>query len=127
MQSVWLTIWVHRLRRKITTPHASLSESLALLTRLERAASLARRAARFTVLARRLSAQMDELAGPTAFVRETTPGTNESHSAGESSLDLRGNRQDRALAEAALTLAEIRELSRFCHFRRVCADDIRIR
>ncbi|GEM10348.1 componentof oligomeric golgi complex 5 [Rhodotorula toruloides] len=52
---------VTRLKRKIAAPHDALASSLLLLTRLRRAASLARRAQRFTVLARRLEGQMSEI------------------------------------------------------------------
>ncbi|KAL8280428.1 hypothetical protein RQP46_007076 [Phenoliferia psychrophenolica] len=83
---------VTRLRRKITVPHSSLSASLTLLTRLRRASSLARRASRFTVLARRLEGQMADIDGAAVG-----PGAGR-------------ERRERAMAEAALTLAEIETL-----------------
>ncbi|CEQ40042.1 SPOSA6832_01618, partial [Sporobolomyces salmonicolor] len=54
---------VSRLKRKIAAPYQALSSSLLLLTRLRRAASLARRAQRFVHLARRLEGQMAEFDG----------------------------------------------------------------
>ncbi|GAA6033903.1 hypothetical protein JCM8097_000395 [Rhodosporidiobolus ruineniae] len=83
---------VTRLKRKITSPHQSLSSALILLTRLRRAASLARRGQRFMVLARRLKGQMGEI------------------QAGEAEGKEAGERRERAMAEAALTLAEIESL-----------------
>lgn len=86
-----------RLRRKITVPHTSLSNSLTLLTRLLKASSLARRASRFTVLARRLEGQMSEIDG----------GSMEG---GEVRVR---ERRERVMAEAALTLAELGQLSSY--------------
>ncbi|GAA5842073.1 hypothetical protein JCM11251_002004 [Rhodosporidiobolus azoricus] len=87
---------VSRLKRKIATPHESLSSSLLLLTRLRRTASLARRSQRFMVLARRLEGQMAEIAAA-----NTESGGAEGRAE---------ERRERAMAEAALTLAEIENL-----------------
>ncbi|GAA5944607.1 hypothetical protein JCM3775_005849 [Rhodotorula graminis] len=89
---------VTRLQRKIATPHQSLASSLLLLTRLRRAASLARRSQRFMVLARRLEAQMLEIDGAASEGGKTERGERV------------GERRERAMAEAALTLAEIETL-----------------
>ncbi|KPV71638.1 uncharacterized protein RHOBADRAFT_19205 [Rhodotorula graminis WP1] len=89
---------VTRLQRKIATPHQSLASSLLLLTRLRRAASLARRSQRFMVLARRLEAQMGEIDGAASEGGKTERGERV------------GERRERAMAEAALTLAEIETL-----------------
>ena len=78
-----------RLRRRISQPHAALTTSLSRLSRLQRAADLVRRANRFVTLARRLEIQLGDLDG-------------EGSSRGAVS-----ERGERALAEAALTLAEI--------------------
>ncbi|GAA5983475.1 hypothetical protein JCM11641_005821 [Rhodosporidiobolus odoratus] len=87
---------VSRLKRKIAAPHASLASSLMLLTRLRRAASLARRAQRFMVLARRLEGQMTEISTPQSAVNgQKTEGSRVE------------DRRERAMAEAALSLAEI--------------------
>ncbi|GAA6004235.1 hypothetical protein JCM10207_002497 [Rhodosporidiobolus poonsookiae] len=92
---------VSRLKRKIAAPHDALSSSLLLLTRLRRAASLARRAQRFMVLARRLEGQMVEIDGANAELAVK----------GASSTEGRAEeRRERAMAEAALTLAEIESL-----------------
>ncbi|GAA5906661.1 hypothetical protein JCM5296_006448 [Sporobolomyces johnsonii] len=95
---------VSRLKRKIASPHQALSSSLLLLTRLRRAASLARRAQRFVHLARRLEGQMAEFDG--------TAGDNGLRSSvGPSGGEEKGTeRRERAMAEAALTLAEIETL-----------------
>lgn len=91
-----------RLRRKISVPYSALSDSLALLTRLQRAASLARRASRFTILARRLELQMIAVEGGSAEDAASTQG--DAKAIKKAQVDKR----DRAMAEAALTLAEIR-------------------
>jgi hypothetical protein len=78
-----------RLKKKIAVPHSTLSEALTLLTRLRRTTSLARRASRFTTLARRLEAQMSEIEGVEGADQDGR------------------ERRERALAEAALTLAEL--------------------
>ncbi|GAA5999182.1 uncharacterized protein JCM10292_001650 [Rhodotorula paludigena] len=93
---------VTRLKRKIASPHQELASSLLLLTRLRRAASLARRSQRFMVLARRLEGQMAEIDGETV-----QNGAGRSTAAdGEKGPE----RRERAMAEAALTLAEIETL-----------------
>ncbi|BGP18331.1 hypothetical protein JCM10213_008504 [Rhodosporidiobolus nylandii] len=91
---------VSRLKRKIASPHEALSSSLLLLTRLRRAASLARRAQRFMVLARRLEGQMVEISAANAEVASKADGA-------EGRAE---ERRERAMAEAALTLAEIEAL-----------------
>ena len=97
----------YRLKRKIALPHEALSNSLLLMTRLRRAASLARRAQRFVVLARRLEGQMGEIDG-SSNAGGTENGLRSSVGPGEGE---RGTeRRERAMAEAALTLAEIGEL-----------------
>ncbi|GAA5886213.1 hypothetical protein JCM16303_004462 [Sporobolomyces ruberrimus] len=92
---------VSRLKRKISTPHTTLSSSLLLLTRLRRASSLTRRAQRFVVLAKRLEGQMGEIDG----INSTSNGGNE---VGEERVTI--ERRERSMAEAALTLAEIETL-----------------
>ncbi|GAA5826357.1 hypothetical protein JCM5353_004728 [Sporobolomyces roseus] len=94
---------VSRLKRKIATPHEALSSSLLLMTRLRRAASLARRAQRFVVLARRLEGQMGEIDGS---FQENGLRSSVGVSEGERGTE----RRERAMAEAALTLAEIETL-----------------
>lgn len=93
---------LYRLKRKIATPHEALSSSLLLMTRLRRAASLARRAQRFVVLARRLEGQMGEIDGS---FQENGLRSSVGVSEGERGTE----RRERAMAEAALTLAEIGE------------------
>ncbi|SCV73732.1 BQ2448_6162 [Microbotryum intermedium] len=95
----------HRLRRKITTPHSSLSASLQLLTRLRRTSSLARRSHRFIVLAQRLEAQMNEIDG--VVVEDADKVASKQSTTGGGSSGAVGDRTERVMAEAALTLAEI--------------------
>ncbi|GAA5903350.1 hypothetical protein JCM6882_008146 [Rhodosporidiobolus microsporus] len=92
---------VSRLKRKIANPHESLSSSLLLLTRLRRTASLARRSQRFMVLARRLEGQMAEINAANAETAAKGAGGAEGRAE---------ERRERAMAEAALTLAELESL-----------------
>lgn len=78
---------VERLRQKIAVPHEELSTSLQRLERLQQNSDLVRRAARLVRLARRLEMQTLDL--------ENARSANATTS------------KDRALAEAALTLAEL--------------------
>ncbi|GAA5977892.1 hypothetical protein JCM10908_005134 [Rhodotorula pacifica] len=84
---------VRRLNAKVKEPHDRLDKGLKVLERLRRTARLARGAQRFVVLARRLGTQMLEVQGQ---------GLSEGGGGGE--------RQERATAEAALTLAELDSL-----------------
>lgn len=110
------------LRRKISVPHAALSSSLVRLKDLEHTSSLAKRAWRFSVLARRLDAQMIEVdakdslegaeeqapqsrAGPRSSL--TGEGSSARGTLSEATGEGRKGRRERAMAEAALTLAEI--------------------
>ncbi|GAA5937757.1 uncharacterized protein JCM15063_002108 [Sporobolomyces koalae] len=93
---------VSRLHRKIALPYESLASSLLMLTRVRRAASLARRAQRFVVLARRLEGQMAEI--------DRTPAPATLHRSVGSTEERGTERRERAMAEAALTLADIETL-----------------
>lgn len=97
------------MKRKIALPHEALSNSLLLMTRLRRAASLARRAQRFVVLARRLEGQMGEIDG-SLNAGGTENGLRSSVGPGGDGVERGTERRERAMAEAALTLAEIGEL-----------------
>ncbi|KAK4050211.1 hypothetical protein OIO90_005193 [Microbotryomycetes sp. JL221] len=94
---------VSNLRKKITVPYQSLASSLTLLSRLRRASSLARRASRFVVLARRLQSQMSDIEG---VIGNGDARALLSEEAGAKTPTVR-DRKDRAMAEAALTLAEL--------------------
>ncbi|GAA6016444.1 hypothetical protein JCM11491_002415 [Sporobolomyces phaffii] len=98
---------VARLKRKIAVPHETLSSSLLLLTRLRRTASLSRRAHRFVVLARRLEGQMSEIDGTT---EKALTGTTAAPEGAAGTEERATERRERAMAEAALTLAEIETL-----------------
>lgn len=104
---------VDRLRRKISMPYAELSSSLERLVKLQRASDLARRASRFVTLARRLDAQMVDLnmANTTARNGAVTPN-GALPSTSLPSIDgidkaVASDSGERALSEAALTLAEL--------------------
>lgn len=106
-----------RLRRKISVPYDTLSTSLTRLAKLQRASDLARRASRFVVLARRLDVQMADLNA--ANTRASQPRTNGNASGrttpnGALSKDMNDrDGGERALSEAALTLAELGEKTSF--------------
>ncbi|ORY73872.1 Golgi transport complex subunit 5-domain-containing protein [Leucosporidium creatinivorum] len=101
---------VSNLRKKITVPHASLSSSLTLLTRLRRASSLARRASRFTILARRLEGQMAEIDGELSVPNAGAGAGSSLTPTATGERERTRERRERAMAEAALTLAEIESL-----------------
>lgn len=100
-----------RLRRKIAIPYDTLSTSLTRLAKLQRASDLARRASRFVVLARRLDVQMAELNAANTRATQTRTNGNASGRTtpnGVLSKDLtERDGGERALSEAALTLAEL--------------------
>lgn len=107
---------VDRLRKKIALPYTTLSSSLDKLGKLQRASDLARRASRFVTLARRLDVQMSELnaanssAAAGANGRTTTQDAAGHHTNALKELNERHAGNDggeRALSEAALTLAEL--------------------
>jgi hypothetical protein len=104
---------VERLRRKIALPYDTLSASLSRLAKLQRASDLARRASRFVVLARRLDVQMAELNAANmraAQVRSNGSASGTTTPNGIMSKDLIDrDGGERALSEAALTLAELGE------------------
>lgn len=100
-----------RLRRKIALPYQTLSTSLARLAKLQRASDLARRANRFVVLARRLDVQMTELNAANSRASQPRPNgtasgrTSPNGTLSRDTVDRDGG--ERALSEAALTLAEL--------------------
>lgn len=111
---------VERLQRKIATPYVSLSTNLERLAKLQSASDLARRANRFVTLARRLDVQMAELDAanarlhdgpktpyPATPAAEATPRMSRVNS--QENIAERRNHSsgERALGEAALTLAEL--------------------
>lgn len=119
---------VDRLRRKIAIPYETLSNDLGRLAKLQRASDLARRAHRFVALARRLDLQMAELnEANTRLVSPELPNGKLNSSANgsntllapSSTLERTVSREmrdkanndtaERALSEAALTLAELGE------------------
>jgi hypothetical protein len=97
---------VDRLRNKIASPYITLSTSLEKLAKLQRASDLARRASRFVTLARRLDVQMNELNAANGNGKGSRSGT----ATPTGIKDAEGG--ERALSEAALTLAELGERKR---------------
>lgn len=103
---------VDRLRRKISVPYTELSTSLTRLAKLQRASDLARRAGRFVTLARRLDVQMAELNAANSTARIGLPGSTETAQPSGTAIESTdrpsaSDSGERALSEAALTLAEL--------------------
>lgn len=110
---------VDRLRRKISMPYAELSTSLTRLAKLQRASDLARRASRFVTLARRLDVQMAELNTANVSTRNGSLTPTAATSSALQAVDLLNGTMtndggERALSEAALTLAELGLLPSIC-------------
>lgn len=102
---------VARLQKKISEPYEVLDAALGRLERLQRAAELCRRVARFVTLAKRLEGQMasfdrEDLDHPPDHLQNGEDGMSKSALA-KSISATRQERKERALAEAALTLAEL--------------------
>lgn len=111
---------VDRLRRKIAAPYVTLSTSLEKLPKLQRASDLARRAGRFVTLARRLDVQMTELNAANSRAMDSSSGRTSSRrqaANGAAGGTLDNEAGERALSEAALTLAELGEPRTFFHLR----------
>ena len=101
---------VARLQKKIAEPYEVLDGALGRLERLQRAAELCRRVARFVTLAKRLEGQMQQFEreeDAVAGAGSTETPTKAASSLGKSISSTRQERRERALAEAALTLAEL--------------------
>lgn len=99
-----LSTSLDRLQTKIHEPHAHLSLLVTRLNLLAQASDLARRAARFVLVARRLETQMER-------VKAASSGTKDAKSikdGKDSKADMSGEgEKERELAKAALSVAEL--------------------
>lgn len=112
-----------RLRQKFRYPYQTMQANVTRLQRLQQASDVLRRTSRFTILAKRLQAQMAEVGdsaggttsrskGPELKVNTGVPDGRRSATPG---LDYEGEKE-RSLAQAALTIAE---LGREVHWRNI--------
>ncbi|KAI0695938.1 Golgi transport complex subunit 5-domain-containing protein [Cerioporus squamosus] len=109
---------LEKLRVKIRLPYQSLQKHVTKLDRIQQASDLLRRTSRFVILARRLELQLAEMSKSEAT--ETPPAEAlkaktlpTSASAGSTRPDTPGDNEDdkeRAIAKAALTIAELTAL-----------------
>lgn len=105
-----------RLRVKIRVPYQSLQKHITKLDRIQQASDVLRRTSRFVILARRLELQLaemnkgdapeatpiDDARAKTATPTATTPVSRADISVAENEDD-----KERAIAKAALTIAEL--------------------
>lgn len=99
-----LSTSLDRLQTKIHEPHAHLTLLVTRLNLLAQASDLARRAARFTLVARRLEGQMERVK---AASNSTSAGRTAADGKGEVSGE---GEKERELAKAALSVAELGEV-----------------
>lgn len=92
-----------RLRVKIRQPYQTLDANVSRLEKLQQAADVLRRTARFVILARRLELQMAELGtgSPSYRILTPTPG------GADTPLGTGEDEKERAIAKAALSIAEL--------------------
>jgi len=110
-----------RLRQKFRYPYQTMQANVKRLQRLQQASDVLRRTSRFTILAKRLQAQMAEVgdsAGgttsrPRASESKMNSGAPDDRRSATPGLDYEGEKE-RSLAQAALTIAE---LGREVHWR----------
>ncbi|KAJ3759655.1 Golgi transport complex subunit 5-domain-containing protein [Lentinula raphanica] len=110
---------VEKLRRRISVPYQSLNISLSRLSKLQQASDVLRRTSRFVILARRLEGQMAEMEGhdqsATKPDASTAPKLSENPAQmsasnsnfGPGVLGDTGDEKERAIAKAALSIAEL--------------------
>ncbi|RDX50077.1 hypothetical protein OH76DRAFT_1437882 [Lentinus brumalis] len=111
---------LEKLRVKIRVPYQSLQKHVTKLDRIQQASDLLRRTSRFVTLARRLEVQLAEMnkseatetapTDPSTAKAKTLPA---SASGGSTRPDTPGDNEDdkeRAIAKAALTIAELTAL-----------------
>lgn len=94
--------FLRRLRVKIRQPYQSLDANVSRLEKLQQAADVLRRTARFVVLARRLELQMAELG-----TGSTPSAAAAALRAVETPLGTGDDEKERAIAKAALSIAEL--------------------
>lgn len=109
-----LILSLFRLRQKFRYPYQTMQANVKRLQRLQQASDVLRRTSRFTILAKRLQAQMAEVSdsvggttsrskAPESKVNSGVPDGRRSATPG---LDYEGEKE-RSLAQAALTVAEL--------------------
>ncbi|RPD78344.1 hypothetical protein L226DRAFT_502792 [Lentinus tigrinus ALCF2SS1-7] len=111
---------LEKLRVKIRVPYQSLQKHVTKLDRIQQASDILRRTSRFVILTRRLELQLAEMnkseAGETSAAAVDTPKAKTlptSTSAGSTRSDIPVDNEDdkeRAIAKAALTIAELTAL-----------------
>lgn len=112
-----------RLRQKFRYPYQTMQANVTRLQRLQQASDVLRRTSRFTILAKRLQAQMAEVGDSAGGTTSRSKGPESKASSGvpdgrrsaTPGLDYEGEKE-RSLAQAALTIAE---LGREVHWRNI--------
>ncbi|KAG9098973.1 hypothetical protein FS749_002432 [Ceratobasidium sp. UAMH 11750] len=109
-----LTQSLERLRLKVRVPYQTLAGLFSQLQKLRQASDVLRRTSRFVTLARRLESQMKEIDGGALTVSASsksvpTSGSTENPGSSTPSGD-DGNAKERAVARAALSVAELSSL-----------------
>ncbi|KAG8706104.1 hypothetical protein FRC12_007145 [Ceratobasidium sp. 428] len=109
-----LTHSLERLRLKVRVPYQTLAGLFSQLQKLRQASDVLRRTSRFVTIARRLETQMKEIDGGAPVVSNSTKsipgvGLNE-HSGTSTPTADDGNTKERAVARAALSVAELSSL-----------------
>lgn len=103
-----LSTSLDRLQTKIHEPHAHLTLLVTRLNLLAQASDLARRAARFVLVARRLETQMERVKAAST----TSKDSKDAKSVKDGKGDVPGEgEKERELAKAALSVAELGALS----------------
>ncbi|QRW11451.1 conserved oligomeric Golgi complex subunit 5 [Ceratobasidium sp. AG-Ba] len=110
-----LTQSLERLRLKVRVPYQTLAGLFSQLQKLRQASDVLRRTSRFVTIARRLESQMKEVDGsaPAATSNsKTASGTGSTENVGTSTPTGAddGNARERAVARAALSVAELSSL-----------------
>ena len=121
--NVALILSLFRLRQKFRYPYQTMQTNVKRLQRLQQASDVLRRTSRFTILAKRLQAQMaevnDNVGGTTSRSKapesKVNSGVPDGRRSATPGLDYEGEKE-RSLAQAALTIAE---LGRDVHWRTV--------
>ncbi|KAL7281218.1 hypothetical protein ACG7TL_004526 [Trametes sanguinea] len=110
---------LEKLRIKIRVPYQSLQKHVSKLERLQQASDILRRTARFVILARRLELQLAEMskadAGEVDSSTAGKAGANSKADVGASATRVdtpleSEDEKERAIAKAALTIAELTSL-----------------
>ncbi|KAH9991771.1 Golgi transport complex subunit 5-domain-containing protein [Russula vinacea] len=112
-----LDVSLEKLRQKFRYPYQTMQTNVKRLQRLQQASDVLRRTSRFTILAKRLQAQMaevnDNVGGTTSRSKapesKVNSGVPDGRRSATPGLDFEGEKE-RSLAQAALTIAELGDL-----------------